>query len=442
MKGEEDSLSFNDEVIVGDNKRTYLVTGLQWDGSMEFTPSYTQSLELKFGFRIRRQIERDHTEQSYLMQSGTMVLASDDTVETNQYQDSSESNSGYIEAVHTWQNFRWTIGSRTESVKTVRKDGLNPTAEDITNEDQITTFGTGVNYQLTPHLGLLAGINQGVTLVGPGQDDEIKPEEALNQEIGFRYSRNSLLVQSIAFRSDYSNIKGTCSVSSGCTGTDLDREFNGGEALIQGLELSVRDRISFSSGDLFGNLSYTYTDATFSADTSSQNPEWGVGDIVSGDPLPYISEHNFSAQIGFATQDWELALSYHNKSEMYDQAIEEGRYTIPSYSVIDFNAAWNFTPEQQAFIKADNILDQDYVVAARPYGLRPGKPLFFTLGYSGPVYKIRIEAFLIRTQGRFSKFHQKHRPFHKPSHVNDCWICRPPLNRLIPFATMDSSIIL
>ncbi len=46
--------------------------------------------------------------------------------------------------------------------------------------------------------------------------------------------------------------------------------------------------------------------------------------------------------------------------------------TIDSHVVWDFIARWHFTESRCSYIKVDNLLDETYIAARRPAGLRPG----------------------------------------------------------------------
>jgi len=46
--------------------------------------------------------------------------------------------------------------------------------------------------------------------------------------------------------------------------------------------------------------------------------------------------------------------------------------TIDSHVVWDVMARWHFTESLSAYVKIDNALDEVYVAALRPAGLRPG----------------------------------------------------------------------
>ena len=80
----------------------------------------------------------------------------------------------------------------------------------------------------------------------PGQAGNVDPEESWNYEFGWRYSTDELQGEVIGFYNDYSNLKGACTFSSGCT-QKLDQEFNGGEVDVYGIEASTSIRWQLTS---------------------------------------------------------------------------------------------------------------------------------------------------------------------------------------------------
>ena len=54
--------------------------------------------------------------------------------------------------------------------------------------------------------------------------------------------------------------------------------------------------------------------------------------------------------------------------------------SIDSHVVWDALAAWQFTPQLSTYVKIDNLLDETYVAARRPAGVRPGLPRTAYLG--------------------------------------------------------------
>ena len=63
------------------------------------------------------------------------------------------------------------------------------------------------------------------------QSANVEEEGSTNYEFGFRFVPSYMNLELLGFYSDYSNILGTCALSSGCSAEDLDRSFNGGQAL-------------------------------------------------------------------------------------------------------------------------------------------------------------------------------------------------------------------
>jgi Fe(3+) dicitrate transport protein len=53
--------------------------------------------------------------------------------------------------------------------------------------------------------------------------------------------------------------------------------------------------------------------------------------------------------------------------------------------VWDLMAAWQFTPRLSTYIKVDNFMDESYIAARRPAGVRPGLP---RTAYLGLTYRL------------------------------------------------------
>ena len=54
---------------------------------------------------------------------------------------------------------------------------------------------------------------------------------------------------------------------------------------------------------------------------------------------------------------------------------------IPSHFITDFAASYEFAPDKNLLLAVDNIFDKKYAAAARPAGLRPGKPFSARIGF-------------------------------------------------------------
>jgi Fe(3+) dicitrate transport protein len=59
--------------------------------------------------------------------------------------------------------------------------------------------------------------------------------------------------------------------------------------------------------------------------------------------------------------------------------------SIDSHLIVDFVAAYNLTQNLATYVKIDNLLDETYVAARRPAGVRPGLP---RTAYVGITYRL------------------------------------------------------
>jgi Fe(3+) dicitrate transport protein len=381
LRGTDDSLGDNDELVIGHNHRWYRSEGIQWDGSWNLAQAEGWGLDLAFGLRLHQDwIRRDHTEETRGVFFGTISERTEPFTGTTQNRDESEALAAYVQSTLVWQDWELTAGVRQEQVKTQRT--LLPSGEVTTeNSDRIWIPGMAVLYHVSSAWKAFAGLHKGFTLVGPGQVDRIEPEESWNFELGTRWRQPGQRLDLVGFFNDYRNIKGVCSFSSGCDPADLDREYNGGRAEIWGAELSLFQRfIIAESLALEETLSYTYTSAQFAEATTSDNVEWGLGDIQVGDPLPYLPEHDLSLKSSLQMRSWLIEVLGKWVAQRYDQSVADGRESLPSYQLWDVALRYLPSAKWEAYLNVQNALDDTHVVSLRPYGARPGKPRTIVAG--------------------------------------------------------------
>ncbi|MDH3433484.1 MAG: TonB-dependent receptor, partial [Gammaproteobacteria bacterium] len=70
-------------------------------------------------------------------------------------------------------------------------------------------------------------------------------------------------------------------------------------------------------------------------------------------------------------------------SELRDKAGQgpvDASESVGSHVVWDLLASWRFNARLSSYVKVDNLLDETYVAARRPAGLRPGLPRTAYLG--------------------------------------------------------------
>lgn len=383
LAGDRDSVGVAEDLVIGNNDRSYFSQGVELKGLTSFSLGNLAGEDfyhdLSYGVRFHRDgVDRNHSEINSRMVNGDLIYDQNSFQITNRNEDISRAFTVFIEDEINIGNLGIRIGNRLEQIETERTSVLDSN-NNGKNSDTIFVPGAGINYYLTEDAVLIAGVNRGVTIVGPGQDDSVEPEESINYEAGFRL-KAPVYLEVIGFYSDYSNIKGTCTFSSGCADSQVDVEFNGGEAEVIGIESLVDYNFAFGKWNFPTSLNFTRTVARFTNNRTSTNTEWGIGEIKSGDPLPYIPQDQVALKLGVVYDKFSSNFNFLWKSEVADQAVETGRVIIPSYGVIDWVGNYRYSKNGDFFLKLDNITDNSYLVSLRPFGARPGKPRTFSVG--------------------------------------------------------------
>ncbi len=378
-----------DALHVKNNNRAYFAEGIQSVLGYGVDVGST-SHEIEFSVRFHQdEMDRYQWVDMFSMNNGTMVLTNPGVPGTDSNRiDSAEALSLYLIDEINIGDLMISPGLRYERIATKRVDygktdpdrtGTNRTVRK--NENTVWIPGIGVTYTLSDSLLFTGGIHKGFSHAAPGKTAEA--EESINWEAGFRYNRNALSLNVIGFYSDYSNLVGTCTNSTG-GGCNIGDQFDGGEASVKGLELSAgTDLASHSDRDLSVplSISYTWTDAVFDNAFASGFGPWGT--VENGFKLPYISEHQLTATLGVELQNWRLQISGNYASATRSQA---GTGPIPSHlkvgprTVFDVATEFYISDHLSLFGEVDNIFDEVYVAARRPAGLRPGKPRSGTIG--------------------------------------------------------------
>ncbi len=380
IKGLKDS-SPSETLRFGINDRDYISQGISAETRITFLEKGQTRDHLDVGLLYHfDEIERSHLLQDAQMVSGGLVKSASFVDPNNSNIDSSEALRLFI--VNTFENnkFLVRVGGRFENVNTDRHDKITNT---ITKDNENNFFvpGVGVSYKVDDKNLAFIGANRGYTLPGPSQSKQIEPEEAINYELGYRY-KGDFFLELIGFYSDYKNLLGTCSFSTGCDSSLLDVQFNGGKAKIFGLEFLSGTEVTYKDIAFPIKLSATYTDATFDSSLTSKNKEWGVGAINPGDPLPYIPELTASLSLGAKYNKFTGNFYYNWRSNVYDQAAALNRLEIPSFSTLNATVKYSLNSKTDLHLNVQNLLDKTYVSSIRPFGLRPGAPRWFSLSAS------------------------------------------------------------
>jgi len=369
-----------DDLLIGTNDRQMRSSGVQGRQHWQFS-GFGGAHRLEVGARLHSdRIDRLHDEFAFETSGGELVR---NTLPRRITTD----NTGRTLALALWAHDqislgRWTFapGIRVEQINSEFSNDLTGLARE--NDYVIALPGFGVNYALTPDVNLLAGVHKGFSPATVGPSENLDPEEAVNYEAGLRWRAPIGRIEAIAFFNDYSNLTATCTFSTGCD--ELDTQTNAGRAEIHGLEALFEHVWALPSGlNMPLTLGYTFTHAEFQEAFTSSDPQFG--NVEPGFELPYIPEHRANARIAVDAPRWSVGLSATYQSRMRDSA---GRGDIPSgtgsdgFTVVDLAARYDLTNRWSLSARADNLLDNEYVVARRPFGARPGKPLSGQLGVS------------------------------------------------------------
>ncbi|MEC9070757.1 MAG: TonB-dependent receptor, partial [Myxococcota bacterium] len=386
LKGQEESTTDVDQLMLGTNARTFVAQGVQTLSKLHFG-GRERSLDIEAGLRLHYdEILRDHSEVAMDMLEGQLADGGGDRVTNTLSLGSTFAIAGHLAAAVGFHGLTVTPGIRVESMKTRMDNQLTGTVAEA--GETVPLFGVGLHYGFTDSLGVLAGVHQGFSPVAPGQPDEVASERSLSFELGARYGQPGpkTNVELVGFYSDYSNISGQCSFSAGCSEDQLDDQFNGGAATIYGVEF-VAARTFDVTGSLKvpARLMYTFTHATFANNFSSTNPQWG--EVSIGDELPYVPTHQGSVQLGLESERWGLSTVATYLDEMRESAggaegsddSEEDLLTDRAV-MIDAMGHWKIGEGTQLYLRVENVLNQRPIVSRRPYGARPGKPLMAMTG--------------------------------------------------------------
>jgi Fe(3+) dicitrate transport protein len=380
LKGSLNSETNDQYLMMVDNHRRFVSQGVQSLVRVGFD-IWKIRQDIEMGLRIHQdQVDRYHLENAYAMDRGNLLpvhgysnLATDNLA-------SAIATSAYIYDEIVIGDLLIGPGVRFELIYTSLDDTLNGQTDDALRFAWLP--GIGASYQIFDFFNILAGVHRGFSPVAPGQDADVQPEQSINYEGGMRLDFDHTTGEWIGFFNQYSNLTGECTFSQGCANDVLGDQFNAGAVNVFGFEALTRHGLEFWNLRYQVDLAYTFTLSHFLADFSSPNPQYG--DVKAGDALPYVPMHQASAVLGLYGQTFDLTGSLTYASPMRDVAgqgpMEEEEMT-DAYWLVDFMTTYHFNESSHLYFRVDNLLNYTYVSSRRPYGVRPGKPLQYMIGY-------------------------------------------------------------
>ena len=372
------------------NRRSYYSRGLQSVLASRFSTGRA-SHEVEFGARYHEDGEdRFQEDDRYGMAGGEMFFVAAGTPGSNANRLTAASAVAlFVQDEIRFGRWRITPGLRFESIDfEVRNfgnadpDRSGANLRTTGNSVNALVPGLGVAYAISPALDVFAGIHKGFAPPGAGANEETEAEESVNYEAGFRLNGGPVRAEVIGFLSDYDNLLGRDTLSSGGTGSgDL---FNGGAVEVRGLEVAVDRELQALSSSIPLRLAYTWTEAKFKTSFETSFADWAPR-VFAGDEVPYIPEHQLALTAGVHRGRWrgDAQVSWNDsiRTEPGQGPIPEGSGT-DSYFTTDLTVGFDVLSTLELFVQGRNLTDETYVVARRPAGLRPGMPRTLLTGVS------------------------------------------------------------
>lgn len=383
LTGAQDSTSPEEQLIRGTNDRSFTSQGIQTVLATEQATGPVKH-HIDAGVRIHfDRADRLRYEDAYDMIDASLVRSArprdtvlDSRAETIAFAAFAE------DRVH-WKRLELAAGLRLELIDYRYADWM--TLEQHEGSYAVLIPGGGLEYHVTDEASVLAGVHRGFVPVAPSASSDIRPEASINYEAGGRWRDDRINLDLIGFFSDYSNLKGSCTLASGCTEAMEGQEYNGGEVFVWGLEVQAGGELPLARKPALTlpvSLAYTLTRSSFQHAFSSDFGGWGT--VLEGDELPYLPRHQLAVSAAVKAPRWELGATTRWRSAARDLA---GQGEIPeaestgSLFTIDLSAHARLHAYAELYATCSNLLDEQVIISRRPYGARPNPPRMLTVGY-------------------------------------------------------------
>ncbi|MEZ4241667.1 MAG: TonB-dependent receptor [Myxococcota bacterium] len=378
LGGEEDSVGPEQTILVGTNDRTFQVMGLQTRARWERFGERVDS-RLEGGLRLHADhIDRLHTEDPFLMQSGALVAEGGPTVTNVDARAQAFAVAAHVLEDLDVSGFHVIPGLRSETILTSVSDSDAPPVLRT-----VILPGLGLLAELSPALDAFVGAHRGFSPVPPGEPADVAPETSWNVEGGLRAGRTTgAYAEAVGYLNHYVDLTGQCTFSAGCVGSDIDHQFNGGRVLVWGAEASAGHTLLLPRHvSVPVDLAYTWTRSSFGTSFVSGFPEFGAVEV--GDTLPYVPEHQGSVKVAVAHPRARVGAALAARSGMLDVAgprpgpEDTG---VPALVTLDLEADAQLSRLLRLYATATNVTGAHPIVSWRPIGARPPAPLQVMVG--------------------------------------------------------------
>ncbi|MEM6512934.1 MAG: TonB-dependent receptor [Pseudomonadota bacterium] len=236
------------------------------------------------------------------------------------------------------------------------------------NDVDVVIPGLGFVYAFDDSWTAYGGAHKGFSAPtnAPGVDEE----ESMNYELGLRYDGIRLFADVGLFLTDYDNLVGTCTASSGAD-CEVGDAFNGDAATVAGLEFLLQaDYPLGRSLTVPIRVAVTLIDAEFDSDIADTD---FFGEVTAGDPLPYIPEFQAYISAGLERDQWGVYASINHVDEACVRASCGEFEQIDASTLLDLSGQYRFSESLTFTAAVENLTDEADIVGRTPYGARPNK---------------------------------------------------------------------
>ena len=365
-------------VRLRDNNRQYYSRGVAFKLDVQ-----AGMHDLEMGLRIHEDEEdRLQRDDNYTQTGGTLVLASQGELgDAGNRVAQAEALAFYVHDTITMGGWVLTPGIRFEDIELTRREftgGSDRVLDATKNRDNSVTAvlpSFGALYQVNDTLSLLAGVHSGFG--SPTSKEGTQEEESINYEFGGRYQSDDLSIELIGFMNDYDNLVGECTASSGGSDCTMGDTFNGGAAMVKGLEFSLNNRFDLgSSVSMPIAFVYTYTDAQFDSTFDSEF----FGNVDAGDDIPYIPAKQMTLTVGLEQGDVRLNANVNYVDAVCVKASCGAFEETEDSTTLDLSANYQVNSDLSVFARLENATGEESIVGRQPYGARPNKARTAAMG--------------------------------------------------------------
>ena len=243
------------------------------------------------------------------------------------------------------------------------------------NTTRVWLPGVGATFRANTAWHLFAGVHKGFT--APSNAPGVNEEEALNYELGARFQGARSRFEATAFLSDYDNLLGECTASSG-TNCEIGDAFNGDAVTVRGLEAQFEADLAEGRAyrlPLRANL--TWIDASFDTDIADTD---FFGDVRRGDPVPYLPEWQAQATLGWQWDAFEAYASVSHVDATCVRASCGAFEKTDAALIVDVAGGWAVGRLLTLFARVENLTAAEDIRGRHPYGARPDRARTATLG--------------------------------------------------------------